>query len=279
MAEPPEPFTFVPASPWPAGEEPGLWFAFRGRDLLVVGDALPRGPSLAALGLAPVRVQMLGHLQGEPCRAAELSADAVAPPGGAFRGLRELYPILPPQVMKVAGRAVQVMEWERTHLFCGACGSPAAPDARARSRTCTNPLCALGQYPRVSPAVIVAVERGNELLLAHSSRFPEPVYSVLAGFVDPGESAEDAVHREVFEEAGVRITNLRYFGSQPWPFPHSLMLGFQADYASGTVTPDGDEILDAGFFRADALPRMFSGRVSIAQWLIQDFRARHGATG
>jgi NAD+ diphosphatase len=271
-----DPLVFVPAAAWPVGDGPGLWFAFRGRDLLVLdGDRVPRGASLEALGLTAVRVQRLGHLRGEVCFSAELAPDAAAPAGAAFRSLRELIGVFEPELANVAKRAVQIMEWDRTHQFCGACGTPTAPDPRTRARACGNPACQLAQYPRLSPAVIVAVERGPELLLARSPHFPAGMFSVLAGFVDPGESAEDAVHREVFEEVGLRLTNVRYFGSQSWPFPHALMLGFQADYAGGTLTPDPAEIEAAGFYRADAFPPIRPGRISISQWLIQDFRARH----
>ena len=127
----------------------------------------------------------------------------------------------------------------------------------------------------LSPAVIMAVERGNEILLARSAHFTAGIYSVLAGFVEPGENAEEAVVREVFEETGVVVGDGRYFGSQPWPFPNSLMLGFRAGYASGEIDTDDDEIEDAGWFRADSLPRTFPGNVSIAQWLLNDFLERH----
>jgi NAD+ diphosphatase len=272
MASAPDDVPFISAAPWPVGEAPGLWFAFRGRDLLVDADGgLPRG---SAPPIPPVRVQRLGALRGEPCYAAELPAGVEPPTGSQFRGLRELFAVLPPDVMAVAGRAVQIMDWDRTHQFCGVCGTATVPDPGNRARRC--PTCALTAYPRLSPAVIVAVERGPELLLARSVRFPQGTYSVVAGFVDPGESAEEAVHREVFEETGVRVHNVRYFGSQPWPFPHSLMLGFQADYAGGEVTPDRQEIEEAAFYRAGALPPMFPGRISISKWLIHDFCDRHG---
>ena len=171
---------------------------------------------------------------------------------------------------------MQVMHWDRTHQFCGACASPTRPHGSARARVCTNADCGLEHYPRLSPAIIVAVERGDEILLARSPHFPPGIYSVLAGFVDPGESAEEAVVREVFEETAIRVTNVRYFGSQPWPFPHSLMLGFQADYESGAVSPQEGEIEDAGFYRVDALPKTFPGNISISQWLLRDFVRRRG---
>ena len=123
--------------------------------------------------------------------------------------------------------------------------------------------------------MIAAVERGNEILLARSPHFPAGIYSVLAGFVEPGESAEEAVAREVMEESGIRVKDIAYFGSQPWPYPNSLMLGFRAAYESGDIVLEDDEIEDARWFRADAMPTFFPGRMSISQWLIQDFLERH----
>ena len=271
------PRSFVSSTRFQTRQDSGLWFAFRGRDLLVVdSNGVPRGRSLEDFGLSPVRVQFLGHLDGEACFSAELAKEADPPSGGNFRNLRQLFGQLPEELMAIAGRAVQVMEWDRTHQYCGACGSRTEPHAKMRARVCTNAACAIEHYPRVSPAMIVAVERGPEILLARSPHFPEGIFSVLAGFVDPGETAEEAVHREVFEETGIRVKNLRYFASQSWPFPHSLMLGFQAEYAGGEFVLDPDEIEAAGFYHVDALPKTFPGRVSISQWLMDDFCARHG---
>jgi len=250
---------------------------FRRRELLVSDSfAVPHVPSPDALGMPALRVQFLGTLDGEPCFSAEVAHDTEPPRGAQFRDLRQLYGRLRDTLHAVAGRAVQIMEWDRTHQFCGACASPTRVHAVMRSRVCTNPDCKLEQYPRLSPAIIVSVERGDEILLARSPHFPPGIFSALAGFVDPGESAEDAVHREVFEEVGVRVKNVRYFSSQPWPFPNSLMLGYQADYESGELMLDPTEIEEAGFFRVDALPPMFPGRISISQWLIHDFCQRHG---
>jgi NAD+ diphosphatase len=271
------PLSFVPSQNVRAEVGRGLWFAFRRRELLVSDAfALPALDSLAALGLAPIRTQFLGHLEGEPCYAAELASDAAPPPGAQFRNLRELFGHLRAELMAVAGRAVQIVEWDRTHQFCGACAAPTVLHERVRARVCTNQACKLEAYPRLAPAMIVAVERGEELLLARSPHFPAGIYSVLAGFVDPGESVEEAVHREVFEETAVRVVNVRYFASQPWPFPNSLMLGFQADYEGGDVVPEPGEIEHAAFFHVDALPALFPGNVSISQWLIADFVRRHG---
>ncbi len=270
-------FSFVPATNLDVPRESGLWFAFRRRELLVDGAAgVLDGRAFAALGIEPIRTQVLGELDGIACFSAELPIATEPPAGTQFRDLRLLFGRMREELIAVAGRAVQIVEWDRTHQFCGACASPTRAHPMRRARVCTNDACGLEFFPRVAPAMIVAVERGPEILLARSPHFPPGIYSVLAGFVDPGESAEDAVHREVFEEAGVRVTNVRYFGSQPWPFPHSLMLAFQADYAGGELTIDPDEIEDAGFFHVDALPKTFPGNVSISQWLLQDFLARHG---
>ena len=257
----------------PADPEGPFWvFAFRRRELLVPveGPLLPLA-GLDSPGLPPLRVQYLGLLDEAHAFSVELPADAEPPPGMAFRDLRALYGRLEPELHDVASRAVQLVEWDRTHQFCGACGTPTAPSGGERARTC--PSCGLSQFPRLSPAIIVSVERGDEILLGRSKHFPPGIYSVLAGFVEPGESVEDAVRREVHEESGILVDRIRYFGSQPWPYPHSLMLGFQADFAGGEIRLD-DELEDAAFFRHDEMPRLFPGNVSIAQWLIHDFLRR-----
>lgn len=269
--------SFVPAAHPEAPPARGLWFAFRKRELLVSESYdVPHVPSVEALGLSAQRTQLLGQLADEPCYGAELSPDVDAPPGFKFRDLRALFGRMREELVAVAGRAVQLVEWDRTHQYCGACAAPTVLHPRRRARVC--PACRLEFFPRVSPAMIVSVERGREILLARSPHFPPGIYSVLAGFVDPGESAEESVHREVFEEVGIRVRNVRYFGSQPWPFPNSLMLGFQAEYESGELSLEPDEIEDAAFFDVDALPQTFPGRVSISQWLLHDFLARHGRT-
>ncbi len=165
----------------------------------------------------------------------------------------------------VAGRAVQVVEWARTHRFCGRCGTPTQSHPADRSMKC--PACNLLAYPRLAPAMITLVTRGDEALLARGVQFRAPMYSCLAGFVEPGESLEGAVVREVREEVGLEVGNVRYWGSQPWPFPHSLMVGFQAEYVSGDIVCDPAEIVDAQWFTRDALPNI-PPRISIARKLI-----------
>jgi NAD+ diphosphatase len=260
-----------PPEPTPSD---ALWFVFRGRELLVGGGGggVP-AQAPESLGLAPLRVHYLGAFGRIACFCAEI-ADACSPPDGhEFRELRGLFGRLPEVLHGVAGRAVQVVEWDRSHRFCGACATPTQPVVGERARAC--PRCGLVNFPRLAPAIIVAVERGDEILLGRGAQFPPGIYSVIAGFVEPGESVEDAVHREVREETGIEVAELRYFASQPWPYPHSLMLGFQARWRSGELRIDRVELEDAAWFQRDALPTLFPGNVSIAQWLIRDFVLRH----
>jgi NAD+ diphosphatase len=191
----------------------------------------------------------------------------------AFEGLRQVYGRLDEDLFWVAARAVQIVEWDRTHQVCGRCGVPLRTRTAERAKEC--PQCSLLHFPRLAPAIIVLVERGDELLLARSRHFMPGMYSVLAGFVEPGESLEEAVVREVKEEAGIEIKDIKYFGSQPWPFPHSLMIGFTATYAGGEISLDDKEIEDAGWFNVENLPRI-PGKISIARKLIDGFLAKQG---
>jgi NAD+ diphosphatase len=268
------PLTFMPghSEPEDAGESP-LVFAFRKRELLVTHEGqLPGVEMIDALGVVAVRRQYLGALDGSHCYSLELESDHAVPEGMAFRDLRMLFGSLDSPLHALAGRAVQVVEWDRTHQFCGACGAKTMLSESDRSRTC--PSCKIPMYPRLSPAVIMAVERGDEILLGRSAHFPAGIFSVLAGFVEPGEKAEEAVVREVFEETGIVVDDVRYFSSQPWPFPNSLMLGFNARYVSGEITLEDDEVVEADWFPVNALPKTFPGNISISQWLLNDFIER-----
>jgi NAD+ diphosphatase len=252
------------------------YFAFRGNELLVreEGDRLrlPSGEELLAERVAQSEHET-GFVRGERCVALALPAEWEPRAGMRLVGLRALYGALDEPLYGMAGRAVQLVEWARTHRFCGHCATPTVPGADALAKLC--PACGLNFYPRISPAVIVLISRGSELLLARSPHFAEGLYSTLAGFVEPGESLEDAVRREVREEVGVEVTEPRYFGSQPWPYPNSLMIGFTAEYASGELAPQETEIADAGWFALDQLP-LVPRPLSIARQLIDHFVRSHG---
>lgn len=257
-------------------EEPrsGWWFGFLGTQLLVYDEQpvrLPEGIDLKAAGIQPIRTQFLGYLQDRPCYSAELSLETSIPEGMALIRLRELYGSLDESLFAVAERAVQIVEWDRTHQFCGCCGTPAIQLPNERAKRC--PKCGLVNYPRLSPAVIVLIARDQEILLARAPRFPEGMYSILAGFVEPGESLEETIVREVQEEVGVSVHDIQYFGSQPWPYPNSLMLGFTAQYAGGEIAIDHQEIVDAAWFHKHNLPRLPS-RHSIARKIIDWFVAQ-----
>lgn len=251
---------------------------FRDNQLLVrVGSGSASVPLIVEpveVGLTTVRSQFVGYLDDTPCFSAEINPDTPTPPDMQFQGLRTLYPLLDEAIFWVAARAVQIVDWDRTHQFCGQCGAPTETKADEHVKICPN--CALTNYPRLAPAIIVAVERGDKLLLANNARFPRGFYSVLAGFVEAGESLEQTVAREIKEEVGIAVDNIRYFGSQPWPFPHSLMIAFQAQYAGGEFVLEASEIKAADWFSADNLPQL-PPPLSIARQLIDDFVRRHSA--
>ncbi len=253
--------------------EGALAFAFSGAKLAVGGsEDAPQIPTFATLEGArfpDARAHYLGELHGVACVALGLpdalaEADAQAA-GLRFAGLRALFFKLPEPHLALAGRAFQIVEWDRTHRYCGRCGAATRDRDGERAKEC--PACGQVAYPRNSPAMMVLVTRGKELLLARAHRFPTAMYSALAGFVEVGETIEDCIRREVREEVGVEIEAPAYFASQSWAFPHSLMIAFTAVYAGGEIRLDDPEIEDARWFPLDALPPLPSP-VSIARRLI-----------
>jgi len=284
------PFTSPPdfegAAAAPASaRDPAHWFVFKGDRLLVElgppsphpsGDLrVPARPSWAQLPLQknnkllwfePLRTLYLGRLAGIDCWAAEAPAEAESPPPGwGWEGLRALFSVLEDAHFALAGRAVQLLDWDRSHRYCGRCGTPTEAKAEERARVC--PACRLTAYPRISPAVMALVRREGEILLARSPHFPPGMYSALAGFVEPGETLEQCLAREVEEEVGVKVSRIRYFASQPWPFPNSLMIAFVCDWMSGEIRPQAGEIEAAHWFDVLQLPKLPS-RISIARRLI-----------
>ncbi len=266
---------------------PALWFLFCNFDLLVFLDgqgqaSLPHvvnPTSLQLKGFRVVRQQYFGYLQNgskQHCFTAELipeGDDPQPPEGMALMHLRRLYGRFDESMLWLAGRAVQLVDWDRTYQFCGRCGSRTHTASHERVKVCPN--CDHTSYPRLSPAVIVQVtregENGREILLARGKRFRVPMYSVLAGFVEPGETLEACVRREIREEVGIEVKHIQYFGSQPWPFPNSLMVAFTAEFASGDIVLEEEELVDAQWFRADDLPP-YPPPMSIAHRLIEDYK-------
>ena len=245
-----------------------LWFAFRGADLLVTDEPSPSVPlaaDLEALGLAPLSTQFLGAIGGAPCRAADLDRRTEAPAGHRFASLRALHERLAPALFEVAGFASQIVHWDRTHQRCASCGAALEPREGERAKRCA--ACELDYFPRVVPAVIALVTDGPRVLMTRQARFPPGMYGLVAGFVEPGETFEACVAREVREETGVAIEGLRYFGSQPWPFPHQIMVGFTARYAGGDLVVDTNELEDARWFDRGAMP-LLPPRISIARALL-----------
>jgi NAD+ diphosphatase len=238
---------------------------FRKSELLVneAGDALAEFEFETTSETAVV----LGRFRDRLYVAHRLD-DAIDSSNGAkFAGLRSLFTSLPRDELAIALRGNQLLEWDRTHRFCGACATPTVRETNERARRC--PSCGLSSYPRISPAMMCLVTRGKEILLARNANFPPGRYSALAGFLEAGESIEDAVHREVREEVGVEVKNLRYFASQSWPFPNSLMIAFTAEYAGGELKPNGHEIVEADWFTPANLPQL-PPNVSIARALIDN---------
>ncbi|MEI2417004.1 NAD(+) diphosphatase [Orrella sp. JC864] len=245
-------------------------FIFRGDELLLreADLALPDTAACQALQSAPAAWQALWAANAHPeQRVLQLGrgADPAMPQGYAFRKLRSCFGTHDERFMGLASRAFQVAEWARTHRYCGACGTPTERLAHELCMRC--PACGLPAYPRVSPAMMVLIKRGDEILLARHATYASARHTALAGFVEAGESIEDAIHREVQEEVGLQVRDLRYFQSQSWPFPHSLMIAFTAEYAGGQVRVQQDEIAEANWHGPGArlpvipMPQSVAGRL------------------
>lgn len=257
-----------------------LWFVFDKHKLLVKNDhdtiAVPGKEDIAALGIrlkSEINIGLKDHI---PCFAAELAAEPSPLPAGFSRvSLRRLFVQSDDEIFRVAGRAYQIINWARKHRFCGKCGAPNQNKAGEVAREC--PGCGTIFFPRISPAIIVAIVREDKILLARNINFPNGFHSVLAGFVEPGETLEECVLREVKEEVGIEVKNIRYFGSQSWPFPDSLMIAFTAEYAKGEIAVDHTELTHAGWFSRRDMPAQVPEHKTIAGRLIRWFLAQNKA--
>ena len=211
----------------------------------------------------------LGYLDNKPCYVSCLEDSSNLEDGMMLSPLRNLLGRIPDSIFTVCSRSLQIDNWFMSNQFCGTCGKAIKPHETERAMICEckNNLI----YPTISPCIIVLVTKGEELLLAHNKNFPGDFYSTLAGFIEPGESAESAIEREIFEEVSVKVKNITYYGSQSWPFPSQLMLGYHAEYESGEVQPDGVEIDKADWFNYQELPQVPTGNISISGQLIESF--------
>jgi NAD+ diphosphatase len=263
---------------YPTADRSGRAFVYRGDRLLV--KASDQGPApleaddwVDTLPIAGPQRLALGQIGGEICWAQRLDDDWQPPSDWHFEGLRSLFGRMADAPMAAAGYGLQIVKWVEAQRFCGRCGAPTALGRGVRMLQCTR--CEHALFPQVSPAVIVAVISRDRLLLARAGRFAGRMFSVLAGYVEPGETLEECVRREVFEEVGLQIGRIRYFGSQPWPFSGSLMVAFTAVHTGGTIAVDHKEILEAGWFTPQNLPEIPS-KMSIARQLIDWFVAHYG---
>jgi NAD+ diphosphatase len=268
--------TFEPAKSGavPSRRE-GHWLVVQDQGLLVepAGDGfrLPRGAAPEGLGTAAVEPFWLGQWRGEPCWVVSLPRDAALPAGLQRETLVPMRgTTLPDELLSLGGMAMQGLWWEGTSGHCPRCGTRTERIAGEWGKRCGS--CRYEHYPHLHPAVIVLVKDGDRVLLARKREWAPGRYALVAGFVDNGESLEGAVAREVKEEVGVDVTDIQYVGSQNWPFPSQIMLGFIAAYAGGAVAVDQDELDDARWFPADALPEGPS-RHSIARFIL-DTHAR-----
>jgi NAD+ diphosphatase len=267
---------FVPGhrDPEPAGGEVACCI-FHGGRVFVARDGNGQ-PTIPCIDIDVHRLPLdgahyLGRLDDRPCYGFSLPQGAELPQQLELLGLRALILEGNELAAGIAGQAFQILEWARTHRHCGACGAPTLPHAVDRALEC--PDCRLVFYPRIAPVMMALVYRKGELLLTRKPGYAPGRYTVVAGFVEAGESLEQCLAREVREETGVDIRAPRYFGSQPWPFPNSLVMAFSAEWAGGDVLPDPTELEDARWFPIDALPDL-PEPVHISRQLIDDTRAR-----
>ena len=275
-----EPDDFVSLVEPPEGssrDEAWFFLMKQGQIICTSDEGVPRpvtGDELRWMDIEVVSEHYMGRYQGLCCFAVH--AEGPVPEGYALAGLREWLGRVQQPVFYLAGRAQQIIDWHNNHQYCGRCGAAMEDHANDRAKLC--PDCNLINYPRLAPSIIVLVTRGDQMLLGRGANWPPNMFSTLAGFVEPGESIEQTVHREIMEEVGIRVQNLKYFGSQSWPFPNSLMLGFHAQYRDGEIVCNDEEIAEARFFDIDKMPNV-PPKTAISRWLIDEFISQQEGRG
>jgi NAD+ diphosphatase len=262
-----------PGEAVPAG--PALWVVVRGNDLVLVKK---QGELRFFQGERPDWIGegnglCFGTWYGMPLFAVALSRKQELPDGMVAEPFNAMEERLDDRLLTLGGLAHQVLSWDRHSSLCSRCGGALERILLSWGKRCTG--CGHEHFPHIHPCVIVLVRKNDEFLLGRKSAWPTGRYSLVAGFLDFGESLEECVHREVLEETSIRITNLRYVGSQNWPFPSQLMAGFVADYAGGEIVVDRDELEDARWFCRDVMPETLPGKRSIARWIIDTYALRN----
>lgn len=242
------------------------YYIFHNGQLLLCGNEAQDVPEMLPEWLVCDGVRLFEEADGGACYMACSSQDEL-PTGYQWMDLRESFHVLPERAYRQAGKASELLYFGRQHQYCGICGAP-MEWASVISKRCTQ--CGEELWPKLSTAIIVLVRKGEEALLVKAKNFRRNYYGLVAGFVETGETLEECVAREVMEETGLRVTNIRYFGSQPWPYPMGLMIGFQADYVEGDIALRDGELRDAAFFRRDNIPPI-PGKMSMARMLIDDW--------
>ena len=251
--------------------EPAYWFVFCKDELLLQKDdknstyTIPYGMN------PPIQLEVWNTIHkltpmsdGSACRTVSIPSPIIENDKFVMMGLRKSFEILNREFYIKAGKASEILYWDSTTKYCGVCGAPMQLHTDI-SKRCTN--CGKEVWPQLATAIIVLVKRNDQILMVHAHNLKGNYYGLVAGFVETGETLEECVHREVMEETGISITNIRYFGSQPWPYPCGLMIGFFADYVAGNLHLQHSELAYGGWFSKDKLPAI-PGKMSMARMLI-----------
>lgn len=246
-----------------------LWFIYINNNLLTIkvmdNIKIPNFQEIENFQGSLTRVYEIGSFNNTSCFCAELPSNIEVPDNLTLIPLSEAATIFNDDIFTLCGRAYQILFWDQTHQFCGRCGSRTNNLENEFAKLCPN--CSFISYPRISPAIIVGITKGNKILLAHNKNFPNDIHSTIAGFLDPNETLDQCIKREVYEEVGIKIKNIKYFDSQPWPYPNSIMIGFTAEYESGKILVDGKEITHADWYDKDNLPNL-PAQTTIARQII-----------
>lgn len=258
-----------------SSNENDRWLIFQNDQILFIRRQdtleLPYTRDLQTLDPHIIRKHLLGYLNQTGIYCADILHQHLPVNSFESLSLRNAFEQLGDDWYSIITKAFTIINWDRNHQHCGKCGEPTLHKPFTFERYCVG--CNVTFYPRISPSVIVLIRRDDHVLMARGSHFKPGVYGLISGFVEAGENIEDTIHREIYEETQISVKNLKYFGSQVWPFPDSLMLGFFADYHSGTLNIDNNEIEHAGWYLYNELPGRPSTKVSIASKMLDHFIA------